>query len=59
MIAADWGRAVALGSVPVAYAFGQLSRAQLYIVGFSAGCLTVFFDVAYQSYLPSLVSREH
>ena len=59
MIAADWGRAVALGSVPVAWAAGGLTLAQLYVVGFFAGCLTVFFDVAYQSYLPSLVSREH
>ena len=59
MIAADWGRAAALGSVPVAYALGDLTLGQLYIVGFIVGCLTVFFDIAYQSYLPSLVSREH
>jgi MFS family permease len=58
MIAADWGRAVALGSIPIAYGFGALSLAQLYVVGFATGCLTVFFDVAYQSYLPVLVSRE-
>ncbi len=25
----------------------------------SIGILTVFFDVAYQSYLPALVDREH
>ena len=30
---------------------------QLYVVGFVVGTLTVFFDVAYQSYLPSLVRR--
>ena len=30
---------------------------QLYVVGFVVGVFTVFFDVAYQSYLPSLVSR--
>jgi predicted MFS family arabinose efflux permease len=30
---------------------------QLYVVGFSTGVCTVFFDVAYQSYLPSLVER--
>ncbi len=28
------------------------------MVGFVNGCLTVFFDVAYQSYLPSLVERD-
>ena len=31
---------------------------QLYVVGFAVGVLTVFFDVAYQSYLPALVDRE-
>src|SRR4029079_10413926 len=30
---------------------------QLYVVGFLVGICTVFFDVAYQSYLPSLVER--
>jgi MFS family permease len=59
MIAADWGRALALGSIPAAYALGGLTLAQLYAVGFTVGSLTVFFDVAYQSYLPSLVSPEH
>nr|MBA3434067.1 MFS transporter [Actinomycetota bacterium] len=29
-----------------------------YVVGFLVGICTVFFDVAYQSYLPSLVSRD-
>jgi MFS family permease len=59
MIVADWGRALALGSIPVAYSLGWLTLAQLYVVGFIVGSLTVFFDVSYQSYLPSLVSREH
>lgn len=59
MIAADWGRAAALGSVPLAYALHGLTLAQLYVVGFVVGSLTVFFDVSYQSYLPSLVSRDH
>jgi MFS family permease len=59
MIVADWGRALALGSIPVAYSLGWLTLAQLYVVGFLVGSLTVFFDVSYQSYLPSLVSREH
>lgn len=59
MIAADWGRALALGSIPAAYAVGGLTLAQLFVVGFAVGSLTVFFDVSYQSYLPSLVSRDH
>jgi MFS family permease len=59
LIASDWGRAVALGSVPLAYAFGGLTLAQLYVVGFVTGVFTVFFDVSYQSYLPALVDKEH
>jgi MFS family permease len=59
MIAADLGRALALVSIPAAKAVGGLTIWQLYAVGFLTGALTVFFDVAYQAYLPSLVGREH
>jgi MFS family permease len=45
-------------SIPVAYAFDALTLWQLYVVGFLTGCFTVFFDVAYQSYLPALVERD-
>jgi MFS family permease len=58
LIAGDLGRAVAILSIPVAFALGGLTIWQLYIVGFVNGCLTVFFDVAYQSYLPSVVERD-
>jgi MFS family permease len=58
LIAADWGRAFVLVSIPLAYAAGGLTLGQLYIAGFLTGLMTVFFDVAYQSYLPSLVERE-
>jgi predicted MFS family arabinose efflux permease len=58
LVLADVGRALALVSVPVAYAADLLTLWQLYVVGFSTGTLTVFFDVAYQSYLPSLVRRD-
>jgi MFS family permease len=57
LIVADIGRALVLLSVPLAYAFDALTIWQLYVVGFATGVLTVFFDVAYQSYLPSLVER--
>jgi MFS family permease len=57
LIVADVGRAVALLSVPAAYAVDALTLWQLYAVGFVVGTFTVFFDVAYQSYLPSLVER--
>ena len=59
MIGADVGRVVALGSIPIAYALGDLTLAQLFVVTLVSGLLTVFFDVAYQSYLPTLVGRAH
>jgi len=59
MIASDLGRVLALGSIPVAYAVGALTLAQHFVVTLVSGILTVFFDVAYQSYLPALVGREH
>ncbi len=58
LLAADVARAVVLGSIPVAYAAGHLTIAQLNAVAFLVGAMTVFFDVAYVSYLPSLVSRD-
>ena len=59
LIAGDVGRGLLLCSVPIAYLTGHLTLAQLFVVGFFTGILTVFFDVAYQSYLPALVPREH
>ena len=58
LILGDIGRGIALVSIPVAYALGALTIWQLYVVGFLVGLMTVFFDVAYQSYLPSLVDRD-
>jgi MFS family permease len=58
LIAGDLGRAVAIASIPVAFALNGLTIWQLYVVGLVNGCLTVFFDVAYQSYLPSVVERD-
>jgi MFS family permease len=58
LIGADCGRAIALGSIPVAYAADALTLEQLYVVALVAGTLQVFFDVAYQSYLPSLIERD-
>jgi MFS family permease len=58
LIGADAGRALALGSVPLAAALANVTFVQLCVVGFVAGTLTVFFDVAYQSYLPSLVEQD-
>ena len=58
LIAGDFGRFLLLATIPIAYAVDVLTLGQLYAVGFLVGICTVFFDVAYQSYLPSLVERE-
>ena len=58
MIAADLLRAATAAWVPVAYALGILTLAQLYVVALVQGLGTVFFDVAYMSYLPGLVGRD-
>ncbi len=54
----DLGRAALLATIPIAFAVDALTIWQLYVVGFLFGVLTVFFDVAYQSYLPALVERD-
>lgn len=59
MIACDAGRFLLLGSIPVAGLAHVLSLGQLYAVAFGTGCFTVFFQVAYQAYLPGLVTRRH
>jgi len=57
LIAGDLGRAAVLVSIPLAAAFGVLTTGQLIAAVFLAGALTVFFDVALQSYVPYLVGR--
>jgi MFS family permease len=58
LIVGDFGRAALYATVPLAYVFDVLTLWQLYAVGFLVGVFQVFFDVAYQSYLPSLVDRD-
>lgn len=58
LIGGDLIRVASLLSIPIAYELGSLTIWQLYVVGFVNGMATVFFDVAYQSYLPSLVERD-
>src|SRR3954469_23696426 len=58
MMVCDLGRAVALASLPVAYALDRLTIWQLFVVVFANGVMTVFFDVANMAILPSLVARD-
>lgn len=59
LIASNLGRAILLACIPSAAMLGWLRIEHLYVLGFLTGILTVFFDVAYQSFLPVLVKREH
>ena len=59
LIVGDIGRALLLASIPMAWWAGVLTMWQLYVVALLTGTLTVFFDVAYQSYLPHLVGRDN
>jgi MFS family permease len=58
MIAADLLRAALLAGIPIAAIAGVLRIEQLYCVAFLTGVLTIIFDVAYQSFLPTVVRRE-
>lgn len=58
LIAADLGRALVLGTVPLAAVLGLLRIEMLYVVAFCSAALGTFFDAAYRSYPPVLVPRE-
>ena len=59
LIAADLGRAVVLGIIPLAAMLHRLTIGDLYLVAVGSSILTVLFDVSYQAYLPSLIAREN
>lgn len=58
MIVADLARFALFGWVPVAWWLGVLTFPQLLAVALLGGVARVFFDVAYQSVLPSVVGRD-
>jgi len=58
MILCDSGRALALGSIPLALIFGHLTIVQLYIVSLVEGTLFTFFNLAETACLPRVVSKE-
>jgi MFS family permease len=58
MVAADLGRAVLVGTIPLAYALDALTLVQLYAVAFLAGSLAVLFDLSYPTLFVSLAPRE-
>ena len=57
LIAADVGRAIVLGSIPLVAFTGHIRIEQLYLVALLASLLTVFFDIGYESYLPAVIPK--
>ncbi len=57
MILCDTVRALALGSIPLAFALGHLTIIQLYIVSTVEGTLFVFFNIAEAACLPRVVAK--
>ncbi|MGW3497363.1 MFS transporter [Streptomyces sp. NPDC001020] len=57
MISTDLVRSLVFLTIPIAWWAGLLTVWWLYAVALVHGVLTVFFDVAYLSYLPHLVGR--
>jgi MFS family permease len=58
LVSGDVGRAAMLATIPLAYVANVLTIWQLYVVAFVVGTLTVFFDIADQSYLPTVLERD-
>ena len=58
LITADLCRAGLLATIPLAALAGRLTLPQLYVVALLAGGCAIFFEIAYQSFLPSLLSRD-
>ena len=59
MIIANITRIGALVSIPIAYSFFSFTLTHLMVVAALLGLSTVFFDVAYQSYVPLIASRRY
>ena len=58
MLVADLGRAALLSTIPMAYAAGGLTLAQLYVVAFVGGTLDVLFFVSYSTLFVSIVPED-
>ncbi|MFF9431952.1 MFS transporter [Streptomyces sp. NPDC014746] len=59
LVVTDWIRAAAVGMIPLAAVLDFFTVELLYVIAFTLGVCTVFFDIAYQSIVPSVVEREN
>ena len=55
LIATNLGRALLLGCIPMLALTGWLRIEYLYVIALLVGCCTVFFYLAYQVFLPTLL----
>ncbi|MHB8565479.1 MAG: MFS transporter [Nitrososphaerales archaeon] len=58
MIICNLGRMITLASIPISFLLGTLGLVQIFLVALVSGVFSVFFDIAYQSYLPVLIDRK-
>ncbi len=58
MLVCDIGRALSLASIPVAFALGHLTAAQLFITAFIEGTLLILFDLAKTAAVSQVATRE-
>jgi Transmembrane secretion effector len=58
MILCDIGRALSLASIPIAFALGHLTVAQLYITSLFEGTLVVLFKLAHTASLSQVAAKE-
>lgn len=58
LIASDLARAALLAIVPLAWLAGNLSMPLLYLVAFLGGMCALFFEIAYQAFVPALLARQ-
>lgn len=59
MIICNLGRLLVLIAIPALSATGALQMWHLYVAVVAMGVFTVFFDIAYMAYVPSLVGQEN
>jgi MFS family permease len=59
LILTDVARFALLSLIPIFALLDLLTLVALYVIAFLVGILTVFFEVAYSSFLPVLIGRPH
>jgi MFS family permease len=57
LVSSDVARAFLLALIPAAWLAGVLSMPMLYVIAVLSGACALFFDIAYQAFLPSVVAR--